>query len=231
MTVRDPFAAREVTSRRGGPVKAPLSLDAIVDAAFALLVKDGLDGMSLRKVAQALDTGAASLYAYVENLEELEALVCDRALAGVKTEGGGKKWRARFDALIESYVAVLMAAPGTAQLALKTIAVGPNGLRILDALLGIFGEAGVDHVTAAWAADLVTLYATSIAAEQTARSKDHDPVDHALAMLARVTPEQHPNIHAAKDALAARGRFQWALDALVAGILATPAKPKAKKHK
>lgn len=230
MTVRDPFAAREVTSRRGGPSKAPLSLDAIVEAAFELLKRDGLDGMTLRKVALALETGAASLYAYVENLEELEALVCDRALQDVKTEGKAKKeWRARFDALVESYVGVLIATPGAAQLALKTIAVGPNGLRILDALLGLFDEAGCDRVTGAWAADLVQLYATSIAAEQTTRSKEHDPVDRALQMLARVTPAQHPHIHAAKDALSAHGRFQWALDALIAGILATPAKPKKKK--
>lgn len=229
MTVRDPFAVREVTSRRGGPSKAPPSVDAIVEAAFELLKRDGLEGMTLRKVALALETGAASLYAYVENLEELEALVCDRALAAVKTSPRSGKWRARFDALVESYVGVLIATPGAAQLALKTIAVGPNGLRILDALLGLFDEAGCDRVTGAWAADLVQLYATSIAAEQTTRSKEHDPVDRALQMLARVTPAQHPHIHAAKDALSAHGRFQWALDALIAGILATPAKPKKKK--
>src|ERR1051325_979501 len=98
---RNPFQAPEVTSRRGGPSKAPLSRDVIVTAALALLCKDGADGMSLRKVASALETGPASLYVYVENLQELEALVLDRALGHVKTVGArGRDWQQRTTALL-----------------------------------------------------------------------------------------------------------------------------------
>jgi len=82
MGTRDPFKASEVVSRRGGAAKQPLSRDIIVAAALDLLTQEGLDGLSLRKVAAALDTGAASLYAYVEDLQELHALLLDRALAG-----------------------------------------------------------------------------------------------------------------------------------------------------
>ncbi len=84
MSAQNPFATREVKSRRGGKVKEPLSRDRIVDEALVLLGRNGLDGMSLRAVAAALETGPASLYAYLDGLDSLRALVLDRALERVK---------------------------------------------------------------------------------------------------------------------------------------------------
>src|SRR4051794_39295169 len=112
MVERDPFQRRHVESRRGGPVKKPLSRDAIVDEALRQLTADGLSGMSLRKVAAALETGPASLYAYVDDLRELHALVLDRALAKVKLPRAGAPWRERLQSLLEAYLRVLCASPG-----------------------------------------------------------------------------------------------------------------------
>ena len=78
MVARNPFEAPDVESRRGGPVKQPLSRDAIVAEALRQITTNRLKGMSLRKVAAALDTGPATLYAYVQDLDELYALVLDR---------------------------------------------------------------------------------------------------------------------------------------------------------
>ena len=44
-------------------------------------------------------------------------------------------WRARLKSVLESYIRVLMATPGLAQLALRTIASGPSSLRVIEALL------------------------------------------------------------------------------------------------
>jgi len=65
-------------------------------------------------------------------------------------------WRARLETLLESYYRALSRSPGLAQLAMSTIAAGPNALRIIEALLGLLGEAGVEQATAAWAVDLIT---------------------------------------------------------------------------
>src|SRR5579871_6356449 len=122
MGSRNPFQAPEVTSRRGGPAKEPLSREAIVTAALVLLRREGPEGMSLRKVAAALDTGPASLYVYVENLQELQALVLDRALTDVRTDGGrGRGWQRRVTALLTSYLEVLLGTPGLAELAMSTV--------------------------------------------------------------------------------------------------------------
>jgi AcrR family transcriptional regulator len=224
MQNRNPFLAPEITSRRGGPAKVALSRDAIVTEALGLLTREGLEGMSLRKVATALDTGPASLYAYVQNLQELRALVLDRALGGVKIDPGrGRSWRQRLMALLESYLRVLFDTPGLAALAMSTIAAGPNALRILEALLEVLEKGDVDRATAAWAVDLLTLYVTAVAAEQSQRRDDPDALGPIARVLGAVSADEYPRISAAsEDLVSGPGRVEWALEVLLKGILQTP---------
>ena len=58
--------------------RRPLTRDAIVEAALAVLDRDGLSGLSMRRLAQELGAGAASLYWHVGNKEELLSLMLDR---------------------------------------------------------------------------------------------------------------------------------------------------------
>jgi AcrR family transcriptional regulator len=220
---RDPFKAREVVSRRGGPAKEPLSRDIIVRATLDLMTREGLEGLSLRKVAAALDTGPASLYVYVQDQHELHALVLDRALADVETAGKPRQsWTERLKALLESYYRVLSRSPGLAELAMNTMAAGPNALRIIEALAGLLEEGGVEQATAAWAVDLLTLYVTAIAAEQCQRRRHPDPLGLMAQVIGAVSPQQHPRIYAMREHLLSgtgSARFAWALDVLVNGVL------------
>jgi AcrR family transcriptional regulator len=223
---RNPFEAPDVASRRGGPVKQPLSRELIVAEALRQLAAGGLEGMSLRKVAAALETGPASLYAYVDDLGALHALMLDRALAEVDLRGAARgDWRERLESVLESYARVLAASPGLARLAFGTVAIGPNALRITETLLGLLQEGGVDLATGAWAVDLLVLYVTAIVAEH---SGGVDPVtpDGAVARaIAAVSAEQHPRLHAAREHLlsgTAQERFGWAVAVLLRGILHSP---------
>jgi AcrR family transcriptional regulator len=231
MAARDPFENRDVLSRRGGPPKEPLSRERIVTEALGLLTREGLEGMSLRKVAAALETGPASLYAYVDDLQSLEALVLDRALAAVDVSGGGKRraWRERLKSVLESYARVLFKSRGLAQLALGAVAVGPNALRVLDAILGVLEEGGVDRPTAAWAVDLLLLYVTAIAAEHGPRPSPTDTLGAVARAIARAPATEYPHIHAAGAELVSgegEERFSWAIDVIISGILQRP-RPRA----
>lgn len=225
---RDPFQAPPVASRRGGPVKQPLSREAIVAEALRQVRSDGVAGMSLRKIATSLDTGPASLYAYIDDLNELRALVLDRALADVTAgtdlagSGGGGTWRDRLGDLLWSYVSVLSSSPGLAQLAFGTIAVGPNAMRIVDAILALLDEGGIEPATAAWTVDLLSLYVTAIAAEQAGGMVDPAPDGPVAQAIARATETNYPHIHAVRDHLLAgspQQRFTWALDVFILGIV------------
>ena len=229
MQERNPFEARAVVGRRGGRTKAPLGRDAIISKALEILASDGLEAMSLRSVAKALDTGAASLYVYVDDLSQLQALVLDRALAKVATKAARQKpWQERLLAVLGSYYQVLTQHRGLAQLAMSTIATGPHALDLIEALLDILAEAGVDEQTAAWAVDLIMLYVTAIALEQSQRANQQDPLAHVARAIGATSEATHPRIHRVREALLAgdgKTRFSWALQVMLEGILRVPLDP------
>ena len=213
-------ARRSIVSRRNRPAKAPLSREVIVSTALHILEQEGLSGLSLRRVATALDTGAASLYVYVANLDELHSLMLDQALAAVKlSEARNSLWQDRLKALLLSYFHVLSKRQGLAQLAMATIASGPNSLRIWELLLGLLKEGGVEDFKAAWGVDLLTLYVTAIAAEQSLRRES--ALRRVETALSAVSAKEFPLVFAAKEALLyGEGtlRGEWALDVLLHGI-------------
>jgi AcrR family transcriptional regulator len=219
---------REVVSRRNRPAKAPLSRDVIVSAALDILAQEGLSGLSLRRLATALDTGAASLYVYLANLNELHGLMLDSALAAVnlpETQDGS--WRDRLKHVLKAYLRVLYERQGLAQLALSQIASGPNSLRIWEMLLSLLKEGGVDDVKAAWGLDLLTLYVTAIAAEQSIRRASGEDLRRVRTVLSTISAKEFPLVFAARQALAPNAdddqsgwdRGEWALDVIIDGVV------------
>lgn len=76
-----------------GRTRRPLSQEAVVDAALAVLDREGLGGLSMRRVAQELGTGPASLYAHVSGKEELLELLLDRVSATITVpEPDPRRW-------------------------------------------------------------------------------------------------------------------------------------------
>jgi AcrR family transcriptional regulator len=218
-------APRKIISRRSRPAKAPLSRDLIVSTALGIVERDGLSGLSLRRLAAALDTGAASLYVYMANLDELFSLMLDQALAAVKLpKAGSLDWRRRLKKYLLSYLRVLNERQGLAQLAMSTIATGPNSLRMWEVLIGLLKEGGVDDARLVWGVDMLLLYITAVAAEQSnwrATGQDFGRVGRALAA---VSAEQFPLVSAHFQGARISGigdgdaRIEWALDVIIDGI-------------
>ena len=68
-----------VASNRGRPAR--LSIDTVVQAGLAVAAADGLDALTMRRVAKQIGVGAMSLYTYVPGRAELIDLMIDRAYA------------------------------------------------------------------------------------------------------------------------------------------------------
>jgi len=60
--------------------RVSLTREGIVDAALVVLDRDGIEGFSMRAVAEELGTGAGSLYWHVRGKEELLNLMVDRVI-------------------------------------------------------------------------------------------------------------------------------------------------------
>ncbi|MGK5628831.1 TetR/AcrR family transcriptional regulator [Streptomyces sp. URMC 123] len=79
---------------------SPLDRERIVRAAMRLADADGLEAVSLRKVAAALDAGPMRLYRYVDTKEELLDLMVDAVYGEIRVpEPTAGDWRARVRSL------------------------------------------------------------------------------------------------------------------------------------
>ncbi len=159
----------EPLGRRDRPAKALLSSAVIVDAALELVARDGLDAVTLRRVADRLDTGPASLYVYISNREQLLERMLDRALAEVgEVVVKHKRWRRRLVELFEEVLDALDRYPGIGQVALGVTPEGPAAEAIAGNARELMHAGGVDSQTAAWACDNLFLFTAATAVRHAA---------------------------------------------------------------
>src|ERR1700712_758158 len=199
--------------RRERPAKPALTRDGIIAAALDIMAKDGLSKVTMRRIATALDTGAASLYVYVRNTEDLHAQILDALLESVRQSTGGT-WRERLTDLLSGYTRVLLDHPEIARMTMTTHPSGPNYLSLVDTLLGLLQEGGVPDREAAWAIDLLLAFATSIAVEHGGGRPDDDFSGLAVE-LAVIDGQCYPHIaRLGADLLsgAAQDRVRWGIE-------------------
>ncbi|SHG95019.1 TetR/AcrR family transcriptional regulator [Streptoalloteichus hindustanus] len=222
--------AAHARSRRERPAKPALTRDGIITTALRVLRDEGLQRVTMRRLAQELDTGPASLYVYVANTAELHAAVLDELLGEVDLSParGAGEWRERVEAVLASYGRVLHEYPSLARAAVVARPSGPNYLNLLDALLALLKEGGVPDDQAAWGVDVLLLVATADAAEHSThpRTPHSENEWNALAdALRNASPTDHPHLagHAAQLLSGTPElRQAWTLRVLLDGILRTP---------
>ncbi len=209
-------------SRRERPAKPALTREGIVAAAVAVLRAEGLQKVTMRRLAQELDTGPASLYVYVRNTAELHAAVLDELLGTVGPAPDEGSWQERLEAVLTAYTAMLFEHPSLARSALTARPSGPNYLHLIETLLGLLDEGGVPPRQAAWGVDLLLQHATATAAEHNSADEASEQEWDALRRaLHGASDRTHPRIAALADALLAgppEARLSWGFRALIAGI-------------
>ncbi len=201
-----------------------------MDTAVRVMRAEGLEKVTMRRLAQELDTGPASLYVYVANTAELHAAVLDTLLGEVDlvAGGAGDGWRDQLRAVLTSYTFVLFEHPQLARSALVARPSGENYLRLVERVLDLLSRGGASREQVAWGVDTLLLCATATAAEQSTR--EHDPAagddwNATVRALRAVDGSTHPAIQAHMPALVGGspgGRLRWGFDVLIAGITHTP---------
>lgn len=126
---------RAEASRR--PRAGYLTLEKIADTAMRIIEGEGLNALTMRRVADDLGTGAATLYRHVASRDELLVLVADRALVAVDTAevDDGLTWRELCERSARGYRAMLLDRPAIAVLLNRSQLLGPNSLRGREVLL------------------------------------------------------------------------------------------------
>jgi AcrR family transcriptional regulator len=213
-------------------VKPRLSQELIVRTGLDVLLDEGLDSVSMRRVAQALDTGPASLYAHVATKDELVELMLDQVLEEVPLPvPDPKRWREQVKELLRGQVRAMQAYPGIARIAWQVmVPVGPNALRHGEALLSLLRAGGLSLTQAAYAGDALSLYTKAFAyegsmwssgavdqTEVAARGKQMAEYMRSLPADAFANMLQTGELFTAETAAE---RFEFGLDMLLGGLTA-----------
>jgi len=221
-------------SRRTRPAKTPLSREAVVAAGLEILAAEGLAAVTMRRVAEALDTGPASLYVYVANAQELHRALLDAVMGQVSSpEPDPARWREQLLDLMVAALATMDRYPGIARVALADVPTGANALRHADTMLGLLRAGGVSEQAAAWGADALSLYLTGTAVEhsiQLERDWSEERLEAYYEEIRRtfadLPAETHPHIAALVPFLTQGDgdeRFRFGVEVLLNGLLHTPA--------
>ncbi|WP_426569276.1 TetR/AcrR family transcriptional regulator [Streptomyces canus] len=119
-----------------GP-KPGLTLERIVETAIGIADRDGLDAVSMRRIATELGTGAMSLYRYVPGKAELLDLMLDRVQRPSDNPAGlgDGGWRSALEALARATLALYRRHPWLLQVNQSRPILGPSALDGMEKVL------------------------------------------------------------------------------------------------
>jgi AcrR family transcriptional regulator len=218
--------APQRTARRR---RDPITRDAIVETALRILDSEGLDGLSMRRIAEELGTGPASLYWHVGSKDGLLDLVFDHVIGEQHIpDPDPAHWREQLKQVARTQRATILRHRDIVAVSLGRIPMGPNALRYAERVLAILHAGGVPDQLAVVGHQLLiaavngfTLDETSGAPPAGGEASAPPSPGAARDYLASLPPGQFPNLTAVADHFADADpdqRFELLLDLFVDGL-------------
>jgi AcrR family transcriptional regulator len=155
--------------RQPAPTRGPkpgLSVERIVRTAIGLADREGLDAVSMRRVADELGVGTMSIYTYVPAKAELFDLMVDAVFgeqameleAALSALGPRAGWRAGLEARARVDWALSERHPWLVHVASARAVLGPNETTVFELTLGIVDGLGLRGREMVAVIDLVATY-------------------------------------------------------------------------
>jgi len=131
------------------PERTRLSQQSVVDRGLALADANGLDGLTIRRLAQELGVTPMALYWHFRSKEELLIGLADRVWGEIDIEvDPSQPWSRQLQGLLESLVRVLRSHPSASQLLLENEKQSEAALRATEVTLEVLRGAGFDPLHA-----------------------------------------------------------------------------------
>ncbi|MFJ5924016.1 TetR/AcrR family transcriptional regulator [Kitasatospora sp. NPDC092948] len=208
-----------------------LTRQSLAAAALHVLERDGLAGLSMRKVAAEVGVKAASLYWHVRNKEELLDLLTDALLADAELPPREGTWRDQFLEYGRAYRALLLAKRDAAKVVAGRLTPGPHILAVLEDQLDRLREAGFADADAAMASYLLSAYVQGFVLQEQSPLSAAEAAGASRGEVARAAgdsfralpPATYPNLVALADDLTDPDmdtRFEFGLQRLADGLAA-----------
>ena len=212
-----------------------LSKKAVVDRALALADANGLDGLTIRRLAEDLGVTPMALYWHFRSKEELLAGLADRVWAEMNMKvDAAQPWSRQLQGLLESLVRVLRAHPCASQLLLETEKRSEAFLQATEVTLEVLRGAGFDprHASevarsALWTGLMLVMSEPGIHPGMSEKDRA-EYQRHALVRLATLPPDRYPRVVECAVPLTAcddpEFHYRFGIELFIAGVEAIAAR-------
>ena len=207
---------------RGRPA---LPLDRIVTTALQLVDDEGADALSMRTLAQRLNSGTATLYRHFSSRADLVASVVDKVFGAIELDVAtlnGMAWQDACKAAAQSIFDVLSRHRNATLLLADDVPIGPNALAARERMIALLLENGFPPALAAQSYATLARYILGFAMQL---NNSHAGLgDAKLAQIFHnLDPGQFPATLAVADSLPVplEDEFAFGLDLIVEGLTQT----------
>jgi TetR/AcrR family tetracycline transcriptional repressor len=215
----------------------PLSRDEVLAGALRLLDADGLDALTMRRLAESLGVRAGAIYWHFADKQDLYDAMVEKMLAPILDQPLRGRWEQQIAEVSRRLAAALGGHRDGARLATLSLRPGPKGLEVSERMLRIVRDAGFSQRATLWATSVLGYfilgYVTDVQALQSAKARGLDAVLRAFTK--ELDRERFPELGAFSDEkkLAGimsprelRGRFEFGLKVILTGLAATRRRPR-----
>jgi AcrR family transcriptional regulator len=202
-----------------------------VQTAIRLLDDEGLDALSMRRIAEELDTGAASLYWHVGSKDGLLDLIFDQVIGEVEVpEPDPGRWDDQLKDVARAVRAVILRHRDIVRISIGRIPMGPSALRVSEGLFAILRAGGIPDQLAVTAHHLLFAIINGFTLDETTElgveiegPPGDQAADAARAYIAKLPAERFPNLRAVGEHFHYADRnqsFELLIDLFVDGLAA-----------
>lgn len=216
-----------MTPPRTGTPRPPLSRERVLATAVELADRDGIDGLTMRKVGEALGVEAMSLYNHVANKGDLLDGMVDVVFAEIDLPTDpAVGWKEAMRTRCRSARQVLHRHPWAVALMDSRHTPGPANLGHHDAVLGVLIDAGLSLPLAGHAYATLDSYTYGFALQESVIpvTDAADTARFATEVLDAQAEGAYPNMarFTAEYVMAGEyefaAEFDWGLDVVLDGI-------------
>ncbi|MGX1545670.1 TetR/AcrR family transcriptional regulator [Streptomyces adustus] len=232
-----PWERERPARTRATPARTPLSRERVVEAAFTVLDRQGLDGLSMRQVAAELGVTVSALYAHVSSKEDLLELMYTRLFDGFEMpRPDPQRWQEQVRTYARAGRQRLLTHRDMARISMAHVPFTAELLPHVEGLLAIFRTAGLPDRIAAEAGDLISTYIDGFALEEgmwqdraarhgggssLARPDWREMADEMQAYFASLPEADYPHLRALAGMMvtdSADERFDIGLEIILRGL-------------
>jgi TetR/AcrR family tetracycline transcriptional repressor len=198
--------------------------EAVIATALELLDQVGIEGLTMRRLADALDIKAASLYWHFANKQELLNAMADALIEGVARIPNTDSWEQGIIRVAREMRRALLARRDGARVYAGTYVITDNVFRVAESLLASMREAGGSNQLAGWSAFSVLNYVLGFVMEEQGIATDSAAgadLESRRGEFAAMAQGRFPCLFDAIDAIFDAdfdARFESGLELIVAGL-------------